>query len=226
MEGLNYEFRCHHPNPTIHMLANDVACFLSENKGLNFCLDERDQTESYNKGDRSPTSIVDYREYAEDLLHRAMDVVQRSVVFSDALFLYPPGHTAFAIIAIAMESVDKNGYFGDEMQEYLVSRFPLKTEEEVLDFSRQVSRIIQMLVQCPWMDLQPTAGRAQQIVAQRAEELRRVLGEVSHLRLLRKIDSKPAAARDRKRSPLELDFTPPRRRVYKKMAKVTPIGHY
>jgi hypothetical protein len=220
MEALNYEFRCHHPDPSIRFLTMDIAHFLSEKKHPALQVHLRDPRDCYHSGcserfgsmRRSSASGgqqeggCGYVDYAVELAETAAEVAQRALIFSDIPFLYAPGHIAFAIVSIAMESVEMSGHMGDDMQDYLVSRHGImNSEEEILAFSREVSKIIAALIKCPHMDLLPTAGQGPRIVEQRAEELRRVLFAVSDLRMLRQMQAAAAAA-----AAAQTKWTPPR----------------
>jgi hypothetical protein len=213
MEGVNYEFRCHHISSIIETIFSDFAVVLSRPNKIR------------GRGDFSPRASVDYHDDNTFLWQKAQDVAQRALIFSDAPFLFNPCHTAFAVTAIVMGSVTSEGNMGDKLQKYLTKRFPSKTKSDLHAFSESVRVIIQMLVDCPSMDLRPTCGRAGEIVAERADELRRILGEVATRRLLRKMKRCQSLPCDtRKRSRFELDFTPPRQLQARKYAKITPTG--
>jgi hypothetical protein len=231
MEGINYQFRVHHPDTAIRVLATDLSTFLAvEGKGaLMLDLDDgRNPSESYSRdGYASPRGTFDAEEQADEYLDIAFDIWQRAIVFSDVPFMFAPGQIGFGIVAIAAGLVDSNGCMGDAMQEYLIARMPLKTEDEILLFSRQVNRIIQTLQSSPLMDLQHNGQQVKHVVAQRAEELRTVFSKASSLRMMREMNNSPLTARVcSKRTRGDVDFTPPRERCYRKLAKVTPTGQY
>lgn len=212
MEGLNYEFYCYHSTSTIDEIFTEFAAV-------------RSSDESYCRGDVSPRASFNCSSYDENgyLRQNALEVAQRALIFSDAPFLFHPSHIGFAIIAIVTGSVTNEGCMGAKLQAYLAETSPMKTDANLLDFSQSVRDVIQMLLNCPLLDLLPGCGRSGEIVSERAEELRRVLGEVATLRLLRKM--KRRQRRDSlKRSRIELEFTPPRLLHARKHAKVTPRG--
>jgi hypothetical protein len=228
MEGVNYEFRCYHPETPVRILAPDVAHFLNESNNM-FAIDGRDPDECFMLGGRCPTPTscdahVDY--IVDNIVDRASDLALRAAVFSDIPFLFAPGHIAFALVAIVLDSVDEGGALGGDIEDYLINRFPLKTAQEILSFSHQVSKIIRKLMACPWMELQPNRGRGKQMVALRAEELRCALTTIASLRkcgstILKNV----AAAGTHKRSRREVECTPAKLFSALKMAKVTPMGH-
>lgn len=211
MEGLNYEFRCHHVGSTIDILFSDSLLSCTPDK-------------SRARGDLSPRASVEYRDEKAFLWRKALDIAQRALIFSDAHFLFNPCHTAFAVTAIAIGSVTVEGNMSGKLQKYVAKLFPTKTKAELDDFSQSVGDIIHMLVNCPSLDLRPGCGHASEIIIERAEELRRVLGEVATIRLLRKMKRFQSwPCKSRKRSRFELDFTPPRQLQTRKYAKITPI---
>lgn len=206
MEGVNYQFICHHPHGTIGYLAKDVATFLFE--------------QSHSTTASSCWHDYDVEELANELLYRAMQVLDRATIFSDAAFLFAPGHIAFAIVAIVVGSACEDGFLGDVMQDYLVTRNPMQTEEKILSYTRKVGQVISLLFENEHMDLKPRDGETQGlIVSKRAGELHRVLNIAHKLR-----NENPAKhveqSRKRKRHLVDADFTPPRRPPYRKM--VTP----
>lgn len=213
MEGLNYEFCCHHTSTVIRDIVSELPASSS--------LDERNPAGELREG-RSPRATPDFIYEDEFLLQRALDVAKRALIFTDAPFLFSPVHTSFAVIAIASASVTPKGDMGKDLQDFLATWFPCKTKNELRRFSRCVREIICMLVDSPTMDLRPTYGRASEIVAQRGEELHRVIGLVSTLRMLRRMKRCNAKRPIKKRSAVEVDFTPPR--FGNKFVKVTPTG--
>jgi hypothetical protein len=227
MEGVNYEFRCHHPENAIRVLATDLSSFLSQSKGSFFGLGGRDPSESYNQGHCSPTSTFDCEEQADEYLEVAYEIWQRAIVFSDIPFMFAPGQIGFAVVTIAAGLVDRDGCMSDAMQEYLVTRLPLKTEEEILHFSRQVNQIIQTLEDSPLMDLRESRIQSKDVVSQRAETLRAVFSTAANMRLTRQMNYNPSISRIRKRpNNADIDFTPPQDRCHRKLVKVTPTGQY
>jgi len=207
MEGLNYQFRCHHPDPATRALSSEIFEFLSSKQYT---------------GDRPGECFASETE----LLEKAFEITRRVLVFSDAPFLFPPGHIAFAIVAFALKSVDSTGRMKQLMHDFLRSRFPDKSVEERRDFSDHVHKVVRELLACPYMQVNPVASMSHtadnniKVVTQKcSEELRGVLKKVGSLRLLRRMYLQSARAgacsfsSSRKRSRTELsDFTPPRKR--------------
>jgi hypothetical protein len=226
MEGVNYEFLCHHPENAIRVLATDLSSFLSQSKDSFFGLDVRDPSESHNQGHCSPTSTFDCEEQADEYLEVAFDIWQRAIVFSDIPFMFAPGQIGFAVVTIAAGLVDSDGGMSDAMQDYLVTRLPLKTVDEILHFSRQVNQIIQILEGSPLMDLRESRIQSRDVVSQRAETLRAVFSTAANMRLTRQMNYNPSISRIHKRPIADIDFTPPRDRCNRKLAKVTPTGQY
>uniref|UniRef100_A0A7S2Y8K3 Uncharacterized protein n=2 Tax=Entomoneis paludosa TaxID=265537 RepID=A0A7S2Y8K3_9STRA len=233
MEGVNYQFMCHHPHASIGFLVKDVASFLFEQKHPALDVDVASSSSSSTNDSTATTQTrpsswdeFEVEEHANELLHRAMQVLHRANVFSDAPFLFAPGHIAFAIVAIVVESTNEGGFLGDIMQDYLVTRYPMQSEEEILEYTRNVSRVISLLLSNHNMDLRPRQNvSVSEIVAQRAAQLHRVLCRV------RKMARQTAASqtatlvesrhrRKRTRSVADADFTPPRGLPVRKM--VTP----
>ncbi len=204
MEGTNYEFKCHHPFSAMHALAIDYTNFFAK-KGV----------------------FID----ADDVLERASAVVQRALVFSDANFLFAPGHVGFAAVAIALGATPANsGSIGDGLKTYLLDRFACKAQSELDDFEAAVSRIIECLFRCKHMDLTSTVNVHE--VAQRAEEMKLLLHKVSSIRMHLFCRPQPVPiSPTRKRSwAEEEEFHPPRgnnKRMYSQgvSAKVTPVCH-
>jgi hypothetical protein len=205
MEGLNYEFRLHHPYSAMHALALDFTTFTSKHNN-----------------DADSATVDDQ---VEELLERASAIVQRASIFSDVHFLFAPGHIGFAVVAIALGGAE-DGCISDDLHQYLCDRFSRKPRSELDDFLNIVSRIVRTLYRCQLMDLASTDRPTRQVVAQRAEVMKLALGRVASLRLHlhhRRTSLGPGSSR--KRSRVELDFTPPRRRLTRVSAKVTPVGH-
>lgn len=208
MEGINYQFRCHHPHSAMRALALDFTNFVEmrDEGGL--------QSGPYDNS------------HVNELLERATAIVQRSMVFSDAQFLFAPGHVGFAVVAIALGSaVGEDGSIGDDLHQYLLDRFARKPREDLQAFLDKVSQIVRMLHRCEMMDLAPVGNNPSRLVARRAEEMKRVLGKISSLRICVRRRSSWEPSRRVKRSRFEPDFTPPRKRMSRTCAKVTPVGH-
>jgi hypothetical protein len=235
MEGLNYEFRCHHASSTIDDIFDNV-----------FTLAAMDSHQD-EPGTISPRASPDFSSCNSDFCRvkqMALDVAQRALIFSDAPFLFSPAQTGFAIAAIVTGSVTKAGYMGSTLQKYWRnSASTTMSNADLLSFSQSVRAAIHTLLNCPALDLRPTRGAAQTIVTERAENFRRVLTEVATARLIRKrmrsqrvgvsqhsnnahfpYQYHPYASFKRLR--IEQDFTPPRLLRARKYIKVTPTGEH
>jgi hypothetical protein len=249
MEGLNYEFMCHHPCGLTESLVTDVTDFFREqtNSSLGLevcdpqvsCVEDDDDD---NTNTRSPRSVTHaggpttYDLADEEAMEVAMDAINQTLIFSDATFLFSPEAIAYAIVSIATESVHADGHMSDDMQSYLITRHPFKTEEEILSFSREVGTVIVSLLHCQEMDLLPGKRRSGAVIAQRAQVLRRVLVQVADIRLLTELHQMGhlASTMGRKRhrsygySPAYHSTTVATQAVqgYRKMAKVTPTTGY
>ena len=207
MEGLNYQFRCHHPFSAMNALALDFTNFIAERKG-----------------DKMARGVL-CDDGVNNLLERASGIVQRSMVFSDAQFLFAPGHIAFAVIAIALGSVNyKDGCISLELKEYLIDRFARKSIEELDRFIDTVESVIHALYSCDMMDLAPMDSTMSKCVAKRAENMKRVLSAISSLRSRLTPRLLGDHRWNRKRSRDACEITPPRKRHYRGCAKVTPIS--
>jgi len=148
----------------------------------------------------------------EVALEKASAIVQRALIFSDIHFQFAPGHVGFAVMAIALGSKKE---LNEEICDYLEDRFESKPQEDLEDFVETVNRIILCLVSNPLMDLaDDDCKSARFLMAQRAENMKRVLGLVAEMR---------CPWESRKRSRVEMDFTPPRRTRPRYSARVTPI---
>jgi hypothetical protein len=227
LEGLNYELRCFNASSAVQNLATDLSAYRAKKAGAH---SGRLQRGGYScPVDFSPRCLRDYSSYdreGEDVARRARQVAERALIFSDAVFLFAPGHIAFAITAIVTGCVTKDGFIVGLMSGYLSSLFPPNSNKERFDFLQTIRRVVKMLVDCPMMDLQPTNGRAPQIVAHRAEELRRVFQEVARVRFEYKRKAYIVQSISYKRTCYEIDFAPPRSNNKRKMARVTPVNRY
>ena len=235
MEGVNYEFLCHHPDDMIQDLLADVIDFMGEQQHLGLSVDLREpQQEARNcESPRGVEANLDSYEHPDDMMENVMDAVNQTLVFSDAPFMFSPESIAYAILCIETRSFEENGHMGDVMQSYVVTRFPFKSEEEILTFSREIGNAIEFLLGSRDMDLLPGKRRASNVIAQRAEDLRRVLMQVSDLRLfyqMSQVDHLRSSRRKRRRM---YGYTPGYRPsgsaagkqyVFRKMAKITPTN--
>ena len=210
MEGLNYQFRCHHPFSAMQALALDYYDFLCDQ-------------------DDEAVPVADFL-VPEDILDRACAITERAMIFSDVALLFAPGHIGFASVAIALGcTIGEEGGIGEDLMLYLENRFSRKSKEELTRFVDSVNRVIRTLCACPLMDLMIHSSTLQftnDLAAQRAEETKRVLTKFANIRhhLLRRSASWSSSWYTRKRSRVEVEFTPPRQILPRKSARVTPIG--
>jgi hypothetical protein len=210
MEGVNFEFICHHPDDLVEDILSDFIDFMGKQQ-------QQGHSYQYNDGEietstttrascESPRGIEGLTaenqrhfysnsasEQAEDMMENVMDTVNQTLIFSDAPFLFSPEAIAYAVCCIETQSFDKTqeGYhryqMGNNMRSYLVARHSYKTQEETLRLAEQVGSVITCLLNCPDLDLLPGKSRAGNVIAQRAEDLRRVLVQVADMRLLYKM---------------------------------------
>ena len=238
MEGVNYEFICHHPDDMIEDLFSDVVDFMGEQRQLNLSAEAREEscvtadTSATCESPRGVNSLTTL-ERPDDMLENVMDAVNQTLIFSDAPFLFSPESIAYAVTCIETRSFDKDGHMGDDMLSYLVARYAFKSEEEILRFSQQVSEVISCLLNCQDLDLLPGKPRSSNVIAQRAEELRRVLVQVADLRLLYQMNL-VGHSRSRKRQRNQYGYTPRfgptmiaagQPNMHHKMAKITPTNN-
>lgn len=189
MEGLNYEFQCHHAADVF-----DEIFMCDAPIGTSYI-----SNESNDRVDLSPRSAVTsqgcnkslYLEVDcddnENMRYKALDIAQRANIFSDVPFLYSPCDIAFAIAAIVSGSVRSDSYcIRSKLVHLYHGMYPEKSHDHIVSTLRKV---ILSLLNCQKMDLYPImVPTSRRIVAERAEELRRILGEVATLRLLRKMN--------------------------------------
>ena len=188
MEGLNYEFHCHHAADFFdEIFINDVTLSPSDTWNVN-----------NDRVDISPRSTVTsygrvYNSDYEYLRNKALDIAQRANIFTDVQFLYSPCDVAFAIAAIATGSVSygRYGYYciGSKLLRLYMDMHPDKFQDEA-SVTSTLRNVILSLLRCQNTNICPfDHPLSKQIVAERAEELRRKMGEVATLRLLRKMNS-------------------------------------
>lgn len=206
MEGLNYEFCCHHSISTIDEIYSSLTSLSGSNDNSHCKVHE------------------DYERFRR----QSIDVAMKLLIFSDTPFLFNPCHAGFAICAIVMGVVTKAGYMGATLQEHLHKKSALTAASmtEHMLFADTVRSAIQSLLQCSALDLRPNGRTSEETAAARAENLRRVLGEVASIRLLQKMKRvhPQQAFVSHKRMRIEYDFTLPRLLQSRKYAKVTPTG--
>ena len=213
LEGLNYEMMCFHPTDAVRLLASDLSDYFASSCD-------------------GPVAEYAYH-LGEDVHARAQAVCYRALICSDAPFLYAPGKIAFAAAKIALKSIDCEGLSGEEMEDFLLCRFPDYSAGELGAFEEEVDEIVHFLHDCPAMEL----SRRPQSSWNEAEELLQVLVKLANMHTV-KINMPaptPAAASStttnqprRKRSRLEMvqsqkvvSWT-----VHRKCPKVTPISQH
>jgi hypothetical protein len=194
MEGLNYEFHCHHAGDIIEEIFANIdtsSSVYTHNEGIDrvdISVSPRSTTTSngYNKSNIENNFDDDHCEY---LRHKALDIAQRADIFSDVPFLHAPCDIAFAIVAIVCGSYsERTFYIGPKLVYQYMDLYPEKSLLEMNSIVDTIRNIIIMLLRCPYMDIHPMYSyRPTHVVAERAEELRRVMGEVATIRLLRKM---------------------------------------
>jgi hypothetical protein len=230
MEGLNYEMRCHHPYNAVRILAAEVSRFLNLNNDISesrFDLEGRQPHEEMSPIRRN-FNIV--REDCEQEIEEvALIIAQNSLIFSDVPFLFPPGQIAFAAVAMSMDQGQDDG-LPLTLRTYLRDRFISKSEDELLVFERQVSSIVDKLRDSPIMDMKMiemsrNAMVCDRVVAEQAEELRRVFQKVSNIRSSPRsvnIISIRESGRSKRKVPVTSTLPSPDGRLHRKLVKVTP----
>lgn len=162
LEGLNYELICHHPTDAVQVLGSDLTKFFREKKS----------------GYLAKNSV----ELGEEIYRRALAVCYRSLVCSEAPFLFTPGKIAFAATKLALHSIRCGELTGKEMGEFLRVRFPGKTDGELEVFEREASAIVLFLKQCPPMELDlPQSCKGSSPYWNEAEELWNALTKLSNV---------------------------------------------
>lgn len=231
MEGLNYEFRCHHPHEDFHRLVASLSSFLF--KDSDRC-DERDPVDchSFAAGDQSPRGAATYTlQYSDEILDRAYELSHQVTVFSDAPFLFAPSHLALAILAFSFDGVDEGGRLNGALKDYLRTSLPEQPEHDIEKIDEAVSTILE----CTYLDLTPSDSNRGEKVTQRAESLRLVLGKVANLRFLEEMrrheESTIAARTHRKRyREFEWYYTPQYNAEHQqrrpRVSRVTPTAGF
>jgi hypothetical protein len=188
MEGLNYEFRCHHPTEVLREIASKMDCLQAKDDAD----DERDPVDGFHArpGDRSPRGTLDYLttfQSTETFLEQALEVSQLACIFSDALFLFSPHHAAVAISAIVRGSFNDDGSLNSEMRDCVQFVFPNLVDEQLDMFVSKANDALSTFLKCPFVDLRQASRQYaahHDVIAKRAEALRGVLGKVAHFRML------------------------------------------
>mmetsp|Transcript_2497 Transcript_2497/g.3964 ORF Transcript_2497/g.3964 Transcript_2497/m.3964 type:complete len:233 (+) Transcript_2497:1024-1722(+) len=229
MDGVNYQMICYHPYNAIRVLAGEVEKFLSRGDDTrNFTFEHRRESSESS----SPRNVFDIRgEDCEEngIQERAFMVAQNALLFSDLPFVYPPGQIAFAAVAMSIREKHDTHGLPLTLRTYLRDRFVSKTEEELLSFEDQVSAIVEKLVDSPVMDMKMIAMSknvvvCDRIVAEQANELRRVFYKVSNLNQTSpRSVVLPVKELGRKRKlPEPTLLSPTAAGHYRKVVKVTP----
>ena len=121
------------------------------------------------------------------------------------------------------ESFHEDGNMSDTLQDFLVTRHPLLTEHELLQFTRNVRRVVSLFLSNPLMDLRPMTD-AERMASDM--ELHRVIYMVGRIKMHQTQDEAIVHTRKRKRPMTCTSFTPPQGPTFPKMAKVTPTRAY
>lgn len=175
LQGCDYRLRSHHPYGAIKVLASDVVSFFMNSREQSTVSEyshcSADSTESGNVY-ASPRSVtcehsMPYHHFdghtgLDSLCERALSIAQSALVYSDVNFLFPPGQIAFATVALALDShaysndddSSSCNRLGTKMREYMCARFSQKSEEEILEYEEEVSKIIATLENCSAIDLE------------------------------------------------------------------------
>jgi hypothetical protein len=225
MEGINYEFLCHHANTTLQKITKDLTNEWN-------CRSRRsDDDESLLCLERSLASFVDAFGYldVDQMMTHFSELEQRVLMYTDATFLFDPFTLGLAIAAVDLSSYDDENCLGELMQEYLLVNFPLKSEDELIQMYREVNEVLDMLLSSQVKETYPVwhsnsdFGKGESLVASlvKAERLRisRNIQVASpremhhaHKRKVSTMDIKDFHARH------EEDFDA----RYSKLAKITP----
>jgi hypothetical protein len=230
MDGINYEMRCHHPFNAIRILAGEVEKFLVRDEDPRcFTFEsvfERRQPVSDATSPRDVFNLCD-EDVHEGIEERAMMVAQNAMLFSDVIFLYPPGQIAFAAVAMSIHDGHNSMGLPLILRTYLRDRFVSKTEDELLAFEDQVSAIADKLRTSPAMDMTMIAMSSNglvydRVVTEQADELRRVFLKVTNITSRAKHVEQPVCTIDRKRKFPEPTFLLQGGPSYRKVVKVTP----
>ena len=181
LAGLDFRLRCHHPYGAIRVLSGEIARSISEGiKRASF-----PSNGQYFESARGTQDIFS-DERLDTAGERALAVAQAALVYSDVNFLYPPGKIAFAAVAIALEGKARGGCLGLLMRNYLRTRFPQKTVEELSTFEMDVVDIMYEIEACPEIDLlkffSPVHRSFSSKAKHQASEIRRVFSVAAYYR--------------------------------------------
>jgi len=212
LEGCDYRLRSHHPYGAIKVLASDVTSFFlksQEQSAVSEHLHALNNSSDSGNVNASPRSVMcehsthhrhlDSHTGLDLLCERALSIAQSALVYSDINFLFPPGQIAFAAVALALDSHaysnDDESFIlnrlGTKMREYMCARFSQKSEEEILEYEEEVSKIIATLEDCSAIDLEmftPFWQYHQRRYARTAEreaiKIRKAIFTASRLRIM------------------------------------------
>ena len=150
MEGINYELISHPATATLQEIAQNLTAWIRQS----ISADENDESASL----CAPNSFSFYGKAlggvkANDILVHFKELEKRALMFTDASFLYSPSTVGLAIAAVALGSYDEQRRLGELVQDYLVTRFPLKSETELIELYREVNRVIELLIDNPLMGI-------------------------------------------------------------------------
>ena len=217
LEGCDYRLRSHHPYGAIKVLASDVTSFfmtLQQRRYVSkntYFIENLNENLNLHASPRSvmcdaitqPQQLIGHSGL-DSLCERALSIAQSALVYSDVNFLFPPGQIAFATVALALDShAYKNddespacNRLGTMMREYMCARFSQKSEEEILEYEEEVSKIISSLENCSAIDLEmfsPFWQYHQRRYARTAEreaiKIRKAIFTASRLRVMSRATS-------------------------------------
>jgi len=202
MEGLNYEFRCHHPIAILRDLVTNVLTSLPKE----FKYDGRE-----NSGRPSSSTNTDYVSKQKPWFETAVQVAGIALVHTNITFLFAPDVIAFSIFVfvtkVVVESHESIHIMKSRIEDILASRSCHRSEESRTEFSRNVNAVILTLLRCPYMEPMYRTPSLNTVTSeQHAQELCAVLRKVSTIRqeVSRKKNNNPDVSR--KRSRQETDF--------------------
>jgi hypothetical protein len=230
MDGINYEMRCHHPFNAIHILAGEVEKFLIRDEDLRFFPFENVfERRRINGCQMSPRDVYGYsdEEFDQGIKERALLVAQNAMLFSDVIFLFPPGQIAFAAVALSLYDDHNSVGLPLTLRTYLRDRFISKSEDDLLAFEDQVVAIVGMLRESPVMDMQMIAlsrnsVACDRVMVEQADELCRVFRKVTNMLSSQKSSKPTMSTFSQKRKFSESTPLSPGVTLYSKVPKVTP----
>jgi hypothetical protein len=234
MEGINYEFICHHSDTVLHDVALDLLDMTNQAKNL----DGSDTSERLMLS--SNLSIFNEESLSIEILDHFLELARRAHIFSDVSFLFSPLEIGYAIAAVCLESYDDKGHIGELMQDYLVTRYPLRSEDELLDMWRKIQSIKTVFTENSFMDIKTgiltSNSTRKHISTERLSEVRKVMTKVEGLRLASRgtqlSTSKKLHTHNKRKATTQLYHSDvselyckhPHR--YTKFARITPPGRY